>query len=61
LEFSQIFDQYCHFVSLEAQLFTLNIAQSFALMNSPSSSDSAQQKFVNAIVDGLFSICASMV
>ena len=57
----QVFDQFCHFVSLEPKLFSLNMTDSFALMNSPLTPDAQQQLFIASIVDGLFSLCATMV
>lgn len=58
---TQIYDQYLHFVSLEDRLFSLNFTNSYAAFNDHSISDSEAEANVDAIVDALFCVLATLV
>jgi len=57
---SKVYDQYMGFVSLESELFTLNMKDSFARYNSPSLQDSAIEQCMDEIARGLCSTVATL-
>ncbi len=56
-----VYDQYCHYVALEPQLFSLNLSNSFSLINTRTTPGSQLDAFVRTVVDGLFSVCVTLV
>jgi hypothetical protein len=57
---SKVYDQYTNFVSLEPTLFTLNIPNSYRAYNDPNVEDSKIENLMNGIVQGLFSVLATI-
>ncbi|KAJ3103439.1 RNA helicase required for poly(A+) mRNA export [Phlyctochytrium planicorne] len=57
---SQVYDQYLNFISLEMNLFTLNFADTYYLLNNSSTSDTAIEMHINKIVGSLFSVLVTM-
>ncbi|KAJ3332084.1 Vesicle trafficking between the ER and Golgi [Blyttiomyces sp. JEL0837] len=56
----KIYDQYLNYVCLEDKLFTLNLGDTYKILNDPISSDSAIDQLTSRIVDSLFSLLATM-
>ncbi|KRZ77005.1 Sec1 family domain-containing protein 1 [Trichinella papuae] len=64
-QIQKVFDQYLSFISLEDDLFVLKKYTdenpfSFYAMNRPQVDSGAMEEIVNAIVDGLFSVCVTL-
>ncbi|KRZ15762.1 Sec1 family domain-containing protein 1, partial [Trichinella zimbabwensis] len=64
-QIQKVFDQYLSFISLEDDLFVLKKYTdenpfSFYAMNRPQVDNGAMEEIVNAIVDGLFSVCVTL-
>ncbi len=58
---ASVYDQYCHYVALEPQLFSLNLSNSFSLLNTRNTPSVQLDAFVRTVVDGLFSVCVTLV
>jgi hypothetical protein len=58
---NQVFDQFCHFVSLESHLVSLNLPNTFSLIHSKRTPEAQQEQLVHSLVDGLFSLCVTLV
>ncbi|RLN59013.1 hypothetical protein BBJ28_00006811, partial [Nothophytophthora sp. Chile5] len=56
---SKVYDQYTNFVSLEPNLFSLNLPDSYRAYNDPSVADVQIEQSMGAIVRGLFSVLAT--
>ncbi|KAJ8907169.1 hypothetical protein NDN08_003651 [Rhodosorus marinus] len=56
----RIYDGYCNFVSLESDLFTLDIPDSYSLLNDRNLKDDAIEGNVERIVSSLFSVVATI-
>ncbi|CCC69278.1 hypothetical protein NCAS_0C02880 [Naumovozyma castellii] len=50
----QVFDQYLDFIVTEPELFSLELPNSYALLNSPSASEESINTLCDSIADGLF-------
>ncbi|KRZ50347.1 Sec1 family domain-containing protein 1, partial [Trichinella nativa] len=64
-QIQKVFDQYLSFISLEDDLFVLKKYTdenplSFYAINRPQVDSGAMEEIVNAIVDGLFSVCVTL-
>lgn len=57
---AQVYDQYLSFVSLDANLFSLEIPQSYQRLNDPRSSEFTIDALVDRIVSGLFAVAVTM-
>eukprot|EP00455_Lapot_gusevi_P053537 TRINITY_DN8366_c0_g1_i4.p1 TRINITY_DN8366_c0_g1~~TRINITY_DN8366_c0_g1_i4.p1 ORF type:complete len:467 (-),score=105.11 TRINITY_DN8366_c0_g1_i4:487-1887(-) len=57
---SKVYDQYCSFMSLEPQLLTLNMTNSYEIINNPSTPEAALVNFVQTVVDSLFGVCVTL-
>ncbi|KAI9204158.1 Sec1-like protein [Polychytrium aggregatum] len=55
-QISQVYDQYLNYVCLESNLFTLNMGESYRLLNDPTTSDSQIERMVDTISSSLFSV-----
>ncbi|KAI3644018.1 hypothetical protein MP228_010182 [Amoeboaphelidium protococcarum] len=54
-----VFDQYLDFASLEKQMFTLNLPDSYQVLNDQKSTDSVIEAFIKRIVNSLFCVCVT--
>ncbi|KAJ3129954.1 Vesicle trafficking between the ER and Golgi [Nowakowskiella sp. JEL0407] len=59
-EISQVFDQYLNFISLEPNLFTLNLDSTYQTLNDPNSPDALIESVLEKITTGLFSVVATL-
>ncbi|KAI8799877.1 Sec1-like protein [Cladochytrium replicatum] len=59
-QIGQVFDQYLNYVSLEQNLFTLNLPSTYQVLNDPTSPDATIELLVNKIVTGLFSVLVTL-
>ncbi|KAL5036522.1 hypothetical protein BDV3_005198 [Batrachochytrium dendrobatidis] len=57
---SQIYDQYLNFVSLEHNLFSLQLTDSYYHLNNPTTTESQIELLTNNIVSSLFSILVTL-
>jgi sec1 family domain-containing protein 1 len=57
---SKIYDEYLDTISLEPNLFTLNIRDSFCAYNNPSNSEAEIRSFMSRVSMGLFSLIRIM-
>ncbi|KAI8869970.1 Sec1-like protein [Ramicandelaber brevisporus] len=56
---AQVYDQYLDFICPEPNVFTLELGQTFQVLNSPATQESAIEGHVSQIVDLLFSVLAT--
>ncbi|KAJ3116690.1 Dynein intermediate chain 2, axonemal [Phlyctochytrium bullatum] len=56
----KVYDQYLNFISLETNLFTLNLSDTYFLLNDPATSDTAIELHINRVVNSLFSVLVTM-
>ena len=57
---AKVFDQYLSFIALEGGLFTLGLPDSYVQLNDNQASEQDIAAAVSQVVDGLFSVCASL-
>lgn len=57
---AKVFDQYLSFIALEDSLFTLALEDSYVQLNDNQASESQLEAAVAAVVEGLFSVCATL-
>ena len=57
---ARVFDQYLSFIALEADLFTLSLADSYVHLNDNTASEAAVAAAVSDVVEGLFSVCVTL-
>eukprot|EP00004_Rigifila_ramosa_P008996 TRINITY_DN20454_c0_g1_i1.p1 TRINITY_DN20454_c0_g1~~TRINITY_DN20454_c0_g1_i1.p1 ORF type:complete len:650 (+),score=117.82 TRINITY_DN20454_c0_g1_i1:1-1950(+) len=57
---ASVFDEYCDFVALEASLFSLQLPQTYTMLNDTTHKDSEIEAHVDTIVNGLFSALATL-
>ena len=57
---SQVFDQYLNYVSLEPNLFSLQLRQSYYLLNNPSTTETQIDTLVSSIASSLFSVLITL-
>ncbi|KAJ3120266.1 Vesicle trafficking between the ER and Golgi [Physocladia obscura] len=60
VQIAQVYDQYLNFISLEDRFFSLNLSESYKLLNDATSSDSVIESVTENIVNALFSVVATM-
>lgn len=58
---SKVYDQYLNFVSLEDNLFHLNIPSSYVDFHDPTLSDSKAEENLERTVEALFSVIVTLV
>lgn len=56
---TKVFDQYVNFVSLESNLFSLNLRSSYAQLNALN--DQIVMGIIDKVVEGLLALCVTMV
>ncbi|KAJ3297368.1 Vesicle trafficking between the ER and Golgi [Borealophlyctis nickersoniae] len=59
-QIAQVYDQYLNFVCLEPNLFSLQLDNSYRILNDPTSSDSSIEGLTDRIVASLFSALVTM-
>lgn len=57
---AKVFDQYLSFIALENSLFTLALEDSYVQLNDNQASEAQLEAAVSAVVEGLFSVCATL-
>lgn len=57
---AKVFDQHLSFIALEQNLFTLALEDSYVQLNDSKATEQQLEKAVAAVVDGLFSVCATL-
>jgi sec1 family domain-containing protein 1 len=57
---AKVFDQHLSFIALEQNLFTLALEDSYVQLNDSKASEQQLEAAVAAVVDGLFSVCATL-
>ncbi|KAJ3343785.1 Vesicle trafficking between the ER and Golgi [Gonapodya sp. JEL0774] len=57
---AQVYDQYLNFVCLEANLFSLNMNQSYYSLNNPAESEHSISQTVDKVAGSLFSVAATL-
>lgn len=57
---AKVFDQYLSFIALENSFFTLALEDSYVQLNDNRASEAQLAAAVSAVVEGLFSVCATL-
>lgn len=57
---AKVYDQYLSFIALEPDLFTLSLADSYVHLNDNTASEADVAAAVEAVVEGLFSVCVTL-
>lgn len=57
---SSIYDQFCGFISLEEDLFSLNMKNSFHMINNPRNGEKEINETIKLICDSLFPVLVTM-
>ena len=57
---AKVFDQHLSFIALEQNLFTLALEDSYVQLNDSKATEQQLEAAVAAVVDGLFSVCATL-
>lgn len=57
---AKVFDQYLSFIALEHSLFTLALEDSYVQLNDNQADEAQLEGAVSAVVEGLFSVCATL-
>lgn len=57
---AKVFDQHLSFIALEQNLFTLALADSYVQLNDSKATEQQLEAAVASVVDGLFSMCATL-
>ncbi|KAA8495640.1 Sec1 family domain-containing protein 1 [Porphyridium purpureum] len=57
---ARVLDMHCNFVSLEADLFSLNIRESYKSLNDPHLSDKQVEASLEVVISGLMSVLVTM-
>lgn len=57
---AKVYDQYLSFVALESGLFTLGLPDSYVQLNDNQAGELQIEAAVSQVVDGLFSVCATL-